>query len=113
MLYFIKINFLIANWGFVVAYVILVNKTFAKSMFIFFGESAPSFMTDTEGKFWAPIIMFFVVFPLSMFRTLGALRFVALMSVLISFYITLVIFIEPLTNKLGPIGAKYSVARYF
>ncbi len=57
MVYFIKINFLIANWGFVVAYVILVNKTFAKSMFIFFGDSAPSFITDVEGKFWAPIIM--------------------------------------------------------
>jgi len=29
LVYFIKFNFLLANWGFVVAYVILVNKTFA------------------------------------------------------------------------------------
>ena len=36
MIMFIKLNFLIANWGFVVAYVILVNKTFAKSVEIFF-----------------------------------------------------------------------------
>jgi hypothetical protein len=53
---FIKINFLIANWGFVVAYVILVNKTFAKTIDIFWPKS-PYYLRDTDGKFWAPIIM--------------------------------------------------------
>ncbi len=60
MVIFIKINFLIANWGFVVAYVILVNKTFAKTIEIFWPES-PNFLRDTDGKFWAPIIMVLII----------------------------------------------------
>ena len=60
LVYFIKFNFLLANWGFVVAYVILVNKTFAHSVEIFFGDSAPLFLRDGNGKFWAPIIMVYI-----------------------------------------------------
>ena len=112
MVYFIKFNFLIANWGFVVAYVILLNKTFAKTTSILC-KDAPYFLTDTNGKFWAPLIMCLIVFPLSLFRTLGALRFVALMSVIISFYIVLIIFIEPLTGKLGSVSNKYDESRKF
>lgn len=106
LVYFIKFNFLLANWGFVVAYIILLNKTFAHSVQVFFGDSAPYFLRDSNGKFWAPVIMMIVVFPLSLFRTLGALRFVALMSVVISFYITLIIFIEPLTMRFQPMEDK-------
>lgn len=62
MVIFIKLNFLIANFGYIVAYVILVNKTFAHSLSIFFGDSLPYYLIDTlHGKFWAPLIIVYII----------------------------------------------------
>mmetsp|Transcript_4551 Transcript_4551/g.3059 ORF Transcript_4551/g.3059 Transcript_4551/m.3059 type:complete len:122 (+) Transcript_4551:610-975(+) len=48
---------------------------------------------------WAAIFSFVLVFPVSLPRTLKALRFTSFFSVMVSFYIVLVIIFECLVNR--------------
>ena len=49
----IKICFFLNNFGTTISYIVLENKLFAKATEFFAAGSAPEFLTDPQGKFWA------------------------------------------------------------
>merc|ERR1712137_1047305 len=113
MLYFVKINYFINNWAFIIAYIVLQNKLMAGSISYFMGNKAPYFLRDPEGKFWATMIMVFIGFPLSIFRQFSSLRYVCLVGVFFLFYICVVLCIEPFTGRYGEISEMFSTMETF
>ena len=65
------------------------------------GRLLPTWCNGSYGgqAFWAVIFSLLIVFPLSLPRQLNSLRFTSAFSVLISFYIVLVIFFEAMVNR--------------
>lgn len=62
---FVNIIFFINNWGFIASYIVLVNKLTAKMVETYI-PSAPFFLQNPNGIFWACFIMCFLVFPRSL-----------------------------------------------
>lgn len=54
---FAKITMFFNNWGTIVSYIVLENKLFAKGTFFLVGDSAPEWLTDPNGKFWATMFI--------------------------------------------------------
>ena len=52
-----KIVMFFNNWGTIVSYIVLENKLFAKGTVFLAGDSAPEFLTDPNGKFWASLFI--------------------------------------------------------
>ena len=65
------------------------------------GRLLPEWCNGSYGgqAFWAVLFSLLIVFPLSLPRDLSALRFTSAFSVVISFFIVLVIFFEALLNR--------------
>lgn len=99
MINFIKVNFFLNNWGFIVSYVVLQAKVVNHSMDIFFGDSVPFYLHDINGKFWPVVLMCTTVFPICLFRNYSNLRYIHLLGIFFLLYEVLIIVIEPFTGK--------------
>lgn len=79
--------------GFTVSYIVFVKNLMPHLLGVLFGEdNIPSFMDKYRwrgGIFWAAVYTGCVLVPLSVPRTIGALRFTSLFGVLCSFYLVL------------------------
>lgn len=85
-----------ANAGFLISYIVLFKSFMPYAIQTIKGSRLPSWCDDTlVGQiFWCILFSVFFVFPLSIPRELSALRFTSAFSVMVSFYIVLVICVE-------------------
>ena len=81
--------------GFTVSYVVYVKSMLPEILLLFWDESElPNFIvSDGWGQvFWATIFSFCMLFPMSIPRSINALRFSSLFGVLCSVYLSLAVF---------------------
>lgn len=60
-----------------------------------------SFITDINSGFWMCIIMLIGIFPLSLFKEVNVLRYICMAGVGVTFYIAIILSIEPFTMLHG------------
>lgn len=99
------------NIGFTVSYIVLFKSFMPYAIATTSGQALPHWCDDSRlgQAFWGVIFCTVVVFPLSIPRQLTALRYTSAFSVLVSFYIVLVIFFCGILNK----GTTTSVSEGF
>jgi len=85
---------IICNLGFLLSYCVLLKTTMPKTLEMFHVDGLPDWMkdNDTGKKVWITMFCFLVLFPASLPRSLGALRFSSLFSFFISVFIVVTIF---------------------
>ena len=89
MLIFVKINYLINNWGYTLAYAVIINKLTArcfKEMLV--NKSVPLFLVDEQGVFYSALMVMCIAFPLSIKKNLTGMSYLGILSCFISLYIT-------------------------
>ena len=81
--------------GFIVSYIVYIKSMLPTILLLFWTEDQlPGiFVSDTWGQiFWAIIFSFALLFPMSIPRSINALRFSSLFGVLCSVYLSLAVF---------------------
>ena len=81
--------------GFITSYIVYIKSMMPKILLLFISENdLPSFIGDTYwGKvFWGTCFAFGMLFPMSIPRSINALRFTSLFGVLCSVYLSLAVF---------------------
>ena len=58
-------------------------------------------MTGIDNGFWMTVIMIIGIFPLSLFKEVNVLRYICMAGVGVTFYIAIILTIEPFTNLHG------------
>ena len=103
-MYFIKVNYLINNWGYTLAFAVIINKLAAKTFksILTDSSSVPSFLIDEKGIFWAALFILLVAFPLSIKKQLTGMSFLGLTSCFISIYTTIIIIYFSQNQKYNP-----------
>jgi len=105
--------------GFVISYIVFIKTLVPHILEVLFGaENVPDFLGKERWKgqlFWASVYTFVVLVPLSIPRTIGALRYNSLFGVLCSFYLVMcVVFMFFVDRRLVPnIGSNFKNASYF
>jgi amino acid permease len=107
MTFFVKLTFFLCNWGFVVAFIVLINKLLAHASSQFFPNSLPDFMIDPNGKFWACMVIFLYAIPMSLFRTLTSIRFTFILGLFFVLYMTVAVVFESTDQNLCNISENY------
>jgi len=98
------------NAGFLLSYIVLFKSFMPYSIQLATGKRLPSWCDDSfDGQMIWAVFFCFVITPLSVPRELSALRFTSAFSVMVSFYIVLVIFFECVLSH----GTSPSVAEGF
>ena len=81
--------------GFITNYIVYV-KSMLPELILLFGEEesfSPFLVSQKWGQvFWATIFSFFILFPMSLPRSINALRFSSFFGVLCSVYLSLAVF---------------------
>lgn len=103
---FCSICMVACNVGFLISYCVLFKSMMPFTINLLEGNYQ-LISSDKDGDhswytneyLWAAVFSFCIVFPASLPRTLKALRFTSFFSVMISFYIVLVIVFECLVNR--------------
>ena len=81
--------------GFIMSYIVYIKQMLPEILALFWDkDSLPDFIeSDSWGQvFWATIFSFGLLFPMSLPRSINALRFSSLFGVLCSVYLTLAVF---------------------
>lgn len=105
--------------GFVISYIVFIKTLVPHILEVLFGEeNVPDILGKERWKgqlFWATVYTFLVLMPLSIPRTIGALRYNSLFGVICSFYLVMcVVFMFFVDRRLVPdIGANFKNASYF
>lgn len=108
---FTSVCMILCNGGFVISYIVLFKSFMPFSLQTATGQHLPKWCDDSRGgqAFWAVLFSIFFVFPVSTPRDLSTLRFTSAFSVMMSFYIVLVIVFECLLNH----GTSPSISEGF
>lgn len=105
LMLFIKINFMINNWGYTMAFAVIINKLMARCVVRMAGNKAsslPSQLTDPNGVVYSAIVIICICFPLSIRRQLTGMSYLGILSFCITLYIFTIIIINafnPLYNQ--------------
>ena len=86
---------LLCLMGFIMSYIVYIKQMLPEILALFWDkDSLPDFIeSDSWGQvFWATIFSFGLLFPMSLPRSINALRFSSLFGVLCSVYLTLAVF---------------------
>ena len=81
--------------GFITSYIVYIKSMLPEILLLFWTEDElPSFIvSDTWGQvFWATLFSFAMLFPMSLPRSINALRFTSFFGVLCSVYLSLAVF---------------------
>ena len=81
--------------GFITSYIVYIKSMLPEILLLFWTEDElPNFIiSDMWGQvFWATIFSFAMLFPMSLPRSINALRFTSLFGVLCSVYLSLAVF---------------------
>lgn len=116
LLLFIKVNYMINNWGYTVAYAVIINKVMARSLLEIVQndpQGAPAFLLDEQGNFYSTILIICIVFPLSCRRKLTGMSYCGVLSFFISLYIFVVIIVESQNPLYNPHNDNYQYLSYF
>lgn len=109
----IKVCFFLNNFGTVVSYIVLENKLFAKATQFIAGDSAPSWLTDPQGKFWATAFIIIVVYPMTFARTYKSLNFVFIIGVFFMFYVTAIVVSLCFAPSYGDVSSNFDHVKLF
>jgi len=81
--------------GFIMSYIVYIKQMLPQILLIFWDASQLPDFIESKGwgqVFWATIFSFGLLFPMSIPRSINALRFSSLFGVLCSVYLTLAVF---------------------
>lgn len=93
-MYFVKINLIINNWSYTVAFGVIINRLMTEVIkFIFKGNlsSVPYFLLNPNGFFYVSIVVFLIAVPLTLKKQLTGMSFFGVLTFIISLFNILIL----------------------
>jgi amino acid permease len=106
--FFVKFMIFMNCWGSCVFNTIVLTQLITKAITIFYGDGVPEYLVDPQGIFWPLLYTTAIIFPISLFRNLNALRWVSLVALASTFFISFAVTVESLNPNVCEFSSNFS-----